>query len=481
MEGRRLFSLSVIFLSVLCFFTTFSSAIEVEYNLTYDTNGNLIQGFDKYLEYDDFNRLIEIRESDENGAVLEQYFYDSSGNRIKKITYNGAQNETTYYIDKSFVQVVNNSGTFNYTYYYADDLLLVAKDPSGKKQFYHPDHLGSTNLITNESGDIVENTFYSPYGEVASGGQESRYLFTGKELDRKTDFYYYGARYYNPAINHFVQPDSQIQDIYNPQDLNRYSYTRNNPYKYTDPSGNAVNLATGLIGAGIGSVAGFGISIAAQIHSTGQVNWADASKDAAAGFVAGGVTGLTFGAGAALLGGELSSGALIAMMGTSGGLGSGAGQVTSNILYDRPLSENVPQATVSGAAFSVVTAGAIKGGSVLFKSSSSSIVARGLNDKSIIGSWDQATFSSSKANLAHHYNKYVIEKGLSLTPAQYTARSQALYDNYLQGNLPSNAKIQQNFNLKGGGSGVKITSGKEFGIYTSEGKTVTYGGIDDIE
>jgi len=36
---------------------------------------------------------------------------------------------------------------------------------------------------------------------------------------------------------HFVQPDTLIPDIYNPQSLNRYSYVSNNPIRYSDPSG----------------------------------------------------------------------------------------------------------------------------------------------------------------------------------------------------------------------------------------------------
>jgi RHS repeat-associated protein len=38
-------------------------------------------------------------------------------------------------------------------------------------------------------------------------------------------------------LNHFTQPDSIVPDPYNPQDWDRYSYARNNPLKYTDPTG----------------------------------------------------------------------------------------------------------------------------------------------------------------------------------------------------------------------------------------------------
>ena len=88
---------------------------------------------------------------------------------------------------------------------------------------YHPDHLGSTAIITNETGSVVEETVYEPFGSVFTGGSD-RYLYTGKELDRGTGLEYYGARYYDPKYAQFTQADSIISDIYDPQSLNAYSY-----------------------------------------------------------------------------------------------------------------------------------------------------------------------------------------------------------------------------------------------------------------
>ncbi|HMS23086.1 MAG TPA: RHS repeat-associated core domain-containing protein, partial [Candidatus Levybacteria bacterium] len=51
------------------------------------------------------------------------------------------------------------------------------------------------------------------------------------------------ARYYSSDMRRFTQPDDIIQDVYNPQSLNRYSYVLNNPLKYTDPSGHIIEDA----------------------------------------------------------------------------------------------------------------------------------------------------------------------------------------------------------------------------------------------
>jgi hypothetical protein len=50
----------------------------------------------------------------------------------------------------------------------------------------------------------------------------------------------YRARFYDPYINRFIQPDTVIPNLSNLQSLNRYSYVLNQPMNYTDPSGHAV-------------------------------------------------------------------------------------------------------------------------------------------------------------------------------------------------------------------------------------------------
>ncbi len=212
------------------------------YNITYDANGNRISGFGFYFEYNNFNQLLRVRNSSASGPIIEEYTYDHEGNRIQK--YEPQKNQTTYYFDESFIRVVNSSGTSDTVYYYDEKDLVSRKELwNNKTFFYHPDHLGSTSLITNSTGSLVEETSYEPFGEVFSGGND-RFLYTGKELDPNTGLEYYGARYYDPSkASQFISPDSVIADIYNPQALNRYSYVLNNPYKYTDESGNVPEWA----------------------------------------------------------------------------------------------------------------------------------------------------------------------------------------------------------------------------------------------
>ena len=118
--------------------------------------------------------------------------------------------------------------------------------------FYHPDHLGSSNMLTDENGMVAESTEFYPFGRPRyeeSTGIESAYKYTGKELDSESGLMYYEARYYEPVIGRFVSVDPMsttvgLKGLSDPQSLNYYAYTQNNPLKYVDPDGRELTLAS---------------------------------------------------------------------------------------------------------------------------------------------------------------------------------------------------------------------------------------------
>lgn len=61
--------------------------------------------------------------------------------------------------------------------------------------------------------------------------------FTGQPFDSETGLYYYGGRYYDPALGRFISPDPIVPGVFSPQALNRYSYCFNNPTTLVDPTG----------------------------------------------------------------------------------------------------------------------------------------------------------------------------------------------------------------------------------------------------
>lgn len=66
----------------------------------------------------------------------------------------------------------------------------------------------------------------------------SRYKFNGKELDKETGWYYYGARYYDPSVSTWlsVDPLAEKYAAFNP-----YNFTMNNPVILVDPDGRSVD------------------------------------------------------------------------------------------------------------------------------------------------------------------------------------------------------------------------------------------------
>jgi len=103
-----------------------------------------------------------------------------------------------------------------------------------------PEQLGLMPRLETSQAVAMAAPPVAPASAAASipgSGLPTDYLFTGQKWDSATGLYKMGDRYYDPTLGRFISPDSFIPDPGNPQDLNRYSYARNNPLKYTDPTG----------------------------------------------------------------------------------------------------------------------------------------------------------------------------------------------------------------------------------------------------
>ena len=114
--------------------------------------------------------------------------------------------------------------------------------------YYHRDHLGSTMSVTDQSGNIVQQVEYTPWGEVFLEKRNgsyfySPYLFNGKELDEETGLYYYGARYYDPRLSVWYSTDP-MQEKY--PWVSTYCYTLLNPISAIDSDGNLVIFINGM-------------------------------------------------------------------------------------------------------------------------------------------------------------------------------------------------------------------------------------------
>ena len=79
---------------------------------------------------------------------------------------------------------------------------------------------------------------YVPYGpQDGTAGTPDEFLFAGKIYDGSTGFYYFGGRFYDPAMGRFITQDSSPGVREDPQSFDRYAYARDNPLKIVDPNG----------------------------------------------------------------------------------------------------------------------------------------------------------------------------------------------------------------------------------------------------
>jgi RHS repeat-associated protein len=141
---------------------------------------------------------------------------------------------------------ITNSQVLTTTKYYDFGGQRIAVRQNGVLSYLHGDHLGSTSVTTSNSGAKTNDVRYFGYGGQRTGNLfvlPTDHTFTGQKLDRNTGLLYYGARHYDSALGMFISPDSIVPSPGDPQSLNRYAHVRNNPLRYTDPTGHWVETA----------------------------------------------------------------------------------------------------------------------------------------------------------------------------------------------------------------------------------------------
>ncbi len=133
----------------------------------------------------------------------------------------------------------------------------VFKPAQGAIEYHHVDALGSTRMVTDANGAVVARYDYLPFGEEIPSGEWQRtdtlhyggannvlQRFTGQIRDDESGLDYFGARYFSSQQGRFMSPDKPLMDQHriDPQSWNLYAYGRNNPLRYVDPGGEAVEL-----------------------------------------------------------------------------------------------------------------------------------------------------------------------------------------------------------------------------------------------
>ena len=195
-----------------------------------DSAGNLVViGKNERNVFDAENRLVRVTASD--GTLLARYAYDGEGRRISKtVLLNNIPDEVTLYIHDASGRVL------------AEYSSKTPSAPAGRRLFLTSDHLGSVRAVTGLNGVLLSTNNYTPFGEKISKTETEDITnrFAGHDRDVETGFIHAEARTFSPEHGRFLSADpitiapDRLRD---PQRLNRFSYVRNSPLRFSDPSG----------------------------------------------------------------------------------------------------------------------------------------------------------------------------------------------------------------------------------------------------
>jgi RHS repeat-associated protein len=119
------------------------------------------------------------------------------------------------------------------------------ESPALEIRYYHPDHLGSANAVTDASGSLIEEAAFYSFGHQRNvhrpGLLFEPYGFAQQEKDTESSLSYFQARYYGSNLGRFLSVDPPLRTSTtprpDPQLLHPYSYGVNRPLAMIDDSG----------------------------------------------------------------------------------------------------------------------------------------------------------------------------------------------------------------------------------------------------
>jgi len=246
--------------------------------------------------------------------------------------------------------------------------------PALRIRYYNFNHLGSTCVVTDEGGNLIEETSDYPFGQPRQDftprSISDNYKFTQKEHDEESALYYFETRFYATSLSKFSRVDELAVNIrsdarFTPQCLNQYSYCVNRPVILLDRDGQ-YEVWDDLVAMGAGAIAGV---VAEEIHraQTPKSEWHNLAAVAAGGALAGEATlyaaplleeyAANFGASKA----AASAIGLVGGAGVNGGISEGLNEASKELASGNLDIVKVLQETAKGTLDSMESAGFVKG------------------------------------------------------------------------------------------------------------------------
>lgn len=260
--------------------TVFAGGLFSEQDISYSPNGNIIRkhSLGDYV-YDATTQPHAVKTINSGETDLDSDIETTFGDLNKIETIEKGDLCTTFEYgpdEQRWYSVMTKNDTIKRTVIYAQDYERVTQN-GVTREFYYighgvvimkqngtftplvamSDHQGSILFLVDGNGTKKFDAEYDPWGSqtVYKNTIAFQRGYTGHEMLPEYGLINMNGRLYDPQIGRFLSPDNYVQEPYNSQSFNRYSYCLNNPLKYTDPDGEFWHIIIGgVIGGTINLV-----------------------------------------------------------------------------------------------------------------------------------------------------------------------------------------------------------------------------------
>jgi RHS repeat-associated protein len=213
----------------------------------YDRNGRQTSGPGRTVTFTEFDLPSLITNTVASDSF--QFAYDGLQGRVLKTHSNGDVSITLGDLYERRTTAGTTTHEFTIVGPGGPIAVGMAVGSATPTLFYlHQGHLGSVELITDGSGNVVDQLAYDPFGsrmlptppqQLGSPPLSNVELgFAGMQHDDEASLRLINmhGRIYDPSQARFLSVDPLI-DSFDSQKLNPYSYVHNNPLTFRDPSG----------------------------------------------------------------------------------------------------------------------------------------------------------------------------------------------------------------------------------------------------
>jgi len=228
---------------------------------------------DRPLQQISYNAFKAPRHITESGYDRMYFYYNIFQQRTKTIydrQGGGVYNKEKYFTYDGNVEIKRNIAT-NQTEIltfiggdgYSSPVIYKTNGTTSGFEYLHRDNQGTIIAVSNQQANLIEKRAFDAWGNIAyvTDEQDNNLTeltvidrgYTGHEHLANVALINMNARLYDAKLHRFLAPDNFVQDVFNTQNYNRYSYVLNNPLSYVDPSGEVISVfAAALIGAAVG-------------------------------------------------------------------------------------------------------------------------------------------------------------------------------------------------------------------------------------